>query len=490
MNRIEELDGVAERYDLVIVGAGPAGLAAATKASKLGLSTLLADENSGPGGQIYRAITVTPVQERDVLGTSYWQGLGLAKELETTSCDYAPRTIVWSGEPARDDTGQLIEPPGFEIGLSKDGKARLIQARRLILATGALERPFPIPGWTLPGVMTAGAAQIALKASGLVPQGRTVLAGSGPLLLLLADQLKRAGANIIAVLDTTPKGNLISALPLLPDFCRSSYAVYGAKLLAKSRLSLRVRQNVSDLKIDGHDRAEGISFRRNGQEQRIGCDQVLLHQGVIPNINMANALGCALQWDEQLHAWTPTVDGWFESTVPGIAIAGDGAGIAGAASAAVRGRIVAVAAAAALGRIDHKTRDRLAAPLKKAAMRLARGRRFIDTLYRPGPDLLRPKDPSTIICRCEEIRVGQIRDIVRDLHVQGPNQLKAYLRTGMGPCQGRMCGPSVIELIAEQRGVPVPEVGHLRLRMPVKPITLEEIASMPQSQAAKNAVMR
>jgi NADPH-dependent 2,4-dienoyl-CoA reductase/sulfur reductase-like enzyme len=490
MNRIEELDGVAERYDLVIVGAGPAGLTAATEASKLGLSTLLTDENSSPGGQIYRAITTTPLQQRNILGGSYWEGLHLAKELEATSCDYAPRTIVWSGEPAPDNAGGSIEPRCFEIGLSKDGKARLIQARRLIVATGALERPFPIPGWTLPGVMTAGAAQIALKASGLIPQGRTVLAGSGPLLLLLADQLKRAGTDIVAVLDTTPKGNFRAALPMLPDFIRSSYAYYGAKLFAKCRLSLPIRDNVCDLEINGDERVESISFKRNGQIQRIASDQVLLHHGVIPNINMANAFGCTLHWDEQLHAWTPTLDEWFESSVPEIAIAGDGAGIAGAASAAVRGRIVAVAAAAVLGRIDQATRDRIAAPMKKEASRLARGRRFIDILYRPGAEFLRPKDPSTIVCRCEEIRAGQIRDIVRDLNVQGPNQLKAYLRAGMGPCQGRMCGPSVIELIAEQRDVPVPEVGHLRLRMPVKPITLSEIASMPQSQAAKNAVMR
>jgi NADPH-dependent 2,4-dienoyl-CoA reductase/sulfur reductase-like enzyme len=323
-----------------------------------------------------------------------------------------------------------------------------------------------------------------------VPQGRTVLAGSGPLLLLLADQLRRAGTDIAAVLDTTPSGNFRAALPLLPNFLTSPYALYGLKLLGTARLSLPIRRNVSSLTIIGDRKVESVSFTRNGREETVNCDQVLLHQGVIPNINMPNALGCAQHWDDSIHAWVPTVDAWFSSSIPGIAIAGDGAGIAGAASAAVRGRIAAIASALMLGRLDTAACDKLAAPLLAEAARLSRGRRFIDRLYRPAEHLLRPSDPSTIICRCEEVRAGQIREVAQRLHVQGPNQLKAYLRTGMGPCQGRMCGPSVIELIAEQRNVPVAEVGYYRLRTPVKPITLAEIASMPQSEAAKNAVMR
>ncbi|MCK4206930.1 FAD-dependent oxidoreductase [Brucella pituitosa] len=490
MNRIENLDGVAELYDLVIVGAGPAGLAAAATASELGLTTLVADENLNLGGQIYRAIITSPVKQRDVLGPAYWEGLALAEEFQRATVDYTPETTVWSAEPARDDEGALIEPNHFEIGLSRNGTARLIQTKRIILATGALERPFPIPGWTLPGVMTAGSAQIALKASALVPQGRTIIAGSGPLLLLLADQLKRAGANIVAVLDTTPRCNFTAALPKLPEFLLSDYAFYGLKLLLKSRFSLPVRSNVTNLKITGNERVQAITFISKSREETIDCDQVLLHQGVIPNINMASALGCELVWNESIHGWSPVVDTRLNSSVDGIAIAGDGAGIAGAPSAAIRGKLAAVSAAKALGRIDAVTGDALSLPFQKRMRRLARGRSFIDRLFRPAQEILRPGDPSTIICRCEEVRVQQIRDVARDLNVQGPNQLKAYLRTGMGPCQGRQCGSSVIELIAEQRGVAVHEVGHLRLRMPIKPITLGEIASMPQSQAAKNAVMR
>ena len=147
---------IKNQYDLTIVGAGPAGLAAATSAARLGLDTVLLDEQPAPGGQIYRAITETPVGDRAVLGEDYWHGAELVEPFRQSGAQYVPGTTVWSLSRER------------EIGISVAGAARLIQARHVILATGALERPFPIPGWTLPGVMTCGAAQILLKSSGQI----------------------------------------------------------------------------------------------------------------------------------------------------------------------------------------------------------------------------------------------------------------------------------------------------------------------------------
>ncbi|WP_439499421.1 FAD-dependent oxidoreductase [Bosea sp. (in: a-proteobacteria)] len=483
---IRAIPDFAERYDLMIVGAGPAGLSAATTAAGLGLSVLVADENLTPGGQIYRSITTTPVTARDVLGEHYWHGLDLARAFEASSCSYAPRTTVWSAAPIDAEPAQA----GFEIGLSLGGAARMIEAGHVILATGALERPFPVPGWTLPGVMTAGAAQIALKSSGLVPEGRTVLAGCGPLLYLLATQLQAAGANLVAVLDTAPRGNWMAALPALPDFLASPYLASGLRLLATARRKLRWLGGVTELRIDGQDKAEAVIFTRNGRSESLDCDQVLLHQGVIPNINMANALGCAQDWDEAQHAFVPRVDDWFGSSVPGIAIAGDGAGIGGAESAAQRGVLAALAAAHQLGRIDAGERDRRASPVRAALGKLVRGRRFLDALYKPAPQFLAPRDPETIACRCEEVRAGQVRETTATLGVQGPNQLKSFLRCGMGPCQGRLCGPTIVELMAEARGVSPAEIGYYRLRPPVKPVTLGELAGLPRNDAAVKAVVR
>ena len=197
-------------YDVVIVGAGPAGLAAGALTAGAGLSTLLVDENPEPGGQIYRAITTTPVRRSDILGADYWHGAGLVR----------------SGHPQRRPDRHRrarLEPRPRPRGrhLAMAAVARLLQARRIILATGALERPFPIPGWTLPGVMTAGAAQTLLKSSGMLPDGQTVMAGMGPLLWLFAAQLLRAGGRIDAILDTTPRANYLNALRHAPGFALS-----------------------------------------------------------------------------------------------------------------------------------------------------------------------------------------------------------------------------------------------------------------------------
>src|SRR5205085_1403395 len=207
-----------DRYDVVVVGAGPAGLAAASICARSGFATALFDEQATVGGQIYRAITETRLRDRAVLGEDYWAGEKLAHEFLASGAQYVPRSTVWSLTPE------------CEVGVSVSGGSRLLQATHVILATGALERPFPIPGWTLPGVMTAGAAQAMLKSSNAVPDDRTVIAGTGPLLFLLASQLLKAGARIDAVLDTTPRENRSRALPHFLSFLLSPYFVKGVTL--------------------------------------------------------------------------------------------------------------------------------------------------------------------------------------------------------------------------------------------------------------------
>ncbi|SIR21207.1 NAD(P)/FAD-dependent oxidoreductase [Bosea sp. TND4EK4] len=484
MIAIDDISALSSHYDLVVVGAGPAGLSAAARAADLGLSVLLADENPAPGGQIYRAVTTTPVVQRDILGEDYWLGAGIAARFERSVASYAARCTVWALGP--DETS----PGAFELGLSLGSKARMISAAQVILATGAQERPFPIPGWTLPGVMTAGAAQIALKSAGIVPAGRTAIAGCGPLLYLLAGQLAAAGTEIVAVLDTTPRANWAKALAALPDFLRSPYLAKGLKLMAKARRSLRFVSGVTGLAAQGDRQLSGVRIVRGSTAETLACDTLLLHQGVIPSVNLASAAGCALDFDETQHAFVPRVDAWFASSVGGIAIAGDGAGIGGAESAALRGEIAAFDAARKLGRLSEAERDRQAAPFQAELTRRLRGRRFLDLLYKPAAQFLAPPADETIVCRCEEVTAGQVRDAASRLGVTGPNQMKAFLRCGMGPCQGRLCGPTVVELIAQTRGTTPAETGYYRLRPPVKPVTLAELAALPPTDEATKAVVR
>jgi NADPH-dependent 2,4-dienoyl-CoA reductase/sulfur reductase-like enzyme len=459
---------LASSYDLVVIGGGPAGLAAASLAARAGVSTVLFDENPGVGGQIYRGITSTPVKERRILGDDYWAGEALAQDAQASGALIVNGATVWSLDP------QLV------VGISIAGATRLISARRVIIATGSQERPFPIPGWTLPGVMTAGAAQTLLKAQGLLPGGRTVIAGTGPLLWLLAAQILRAGGRIEAMLDTTPRANWLRAAAHLPDFLLSPYAAKGFALLREVGTKVPVFK-VSRVEAVGEGKLREVVFDGG----RLAADLLLLHQGVVPNTNMAMAAGVAHAWNDRQLCFQPVLDEDFASSVPGIAVAGDGAGIAGGTAAAERGRLAAIAAVRAL-----KPEARLPNPqnVRQSLQREEMGRAFLDWLNRPAERFRQPEG-DTLVCRCEEVTARQVRDTA-DLGCEGPNQMKAFLRCGMGPCQGRLCGLTVTELIAAQRKSTPAEVGYYRLRPPVKPITLAELASLPISDAERKAVER
>jgi NADPH-dependent 2,4-dienoyl-CoA reductase/sulfur reductase-like enzyme len=484
MRTIRDCGELAPAYDIVVIGAGPAGMAAAASGAALGLTALLVDENAAPGGQIYRAITTMTLRARELLGADFSRGSALVEELERSDAHYAPVTTAWHVGPT--EGGQ-----GMQVGVALRGEVRMLDARRLILATGALERPFPIPGWTLPGVMTAGSAQIALKSASLVPGGRTVVAGCGPLLYLLAAQLQAVGSEQIVLLETTPAANRGRALPELADFLRSPYLLKGLKLLASARRGLRIIGGVTELRAEGGERLECVSFRRGDGSavERLPADLLLLHQGVVPNINFSNAIGCRHDWDDAQLAFIPRLDDWMRSTVGHVSIAGDGAGIAGAECAPLRGRLAALGAALDLGRIGSEKCDDLAAPVRAALARMSRGRRFLDRLYRPARQFRVPTDADTIVCRCEEVPAGRLREALA-LGTPGPNQLKTFLRCGMGPCQGRLCGLTVTEMIGEARRVSPDVVGYYRLRTPIKPISVAELATLPHTEGALRAVDR
>jgi NADPH-dependent 2,4-dienoyl-CoA reductase/sulfur reductase-like enzyme len=463
-----EAGDLAPSYDLVVIGGGPAGLAAASLAARAGVSTVLLDENPGVGGQIYRGITSTPITNRGVLGEEYWAGAALAAEAKASGALIVTGATVWSLDPS------------LQVGVAIAGRARLVQAKRVIVATGSLERPFPISGWTLAGVMTAGAAQTALKAQGLVPKGRTVIAGAGPLLWLLAAQLLRAGAKIDAILDTAPRLNWLRAVLHLPDFALSPYWSKGLALLREVKAKVPVIR-VSSLEALGSDQLREVAF----DGRRLPADLLLLHQGVVPNVNLAMAAGIEHRWNERQLCFEPVLDADFGSSVPDIAVAGDGAGIAGGTAAAERGRIAAIAAVRAL-RPEVAVADTQA--IRQKLQREEMGRAFLDRLYRPA-DALRQPVGETLACRCEEVTAKQVRDMAR-IGCEGPNQMKAFLRCGMGPCQGRLCGLTITELIAAERGTTPGDVGYYRLRPPVKPITLAELASLPIAEAERKAVER
>jgi NADPH-dependent 2,4-dienoyl-CoA reductase/sulfur reductase-like enzyme len=470
-------------YDVAVVGAGPAGLVAATTTVSLGLATIVFDESPSPGGQIYRAVTTTTVRRPELLGGDYWHGASLVRLFRASGAEYLPATTVWAAARRAEgfDLGVSGGRPGTRIG-------GLFAARALLVASGAIERPLPFPGWTLPGVLTAGAVQTLLKSSALVPAGRVVLAGSGPLLWQVAWQLTNAGVAIDRVLETIPRGRLAEAMRHAPGFMFSTYLARGLELMRTVRRRTSVIEHVAGLEARGDARVQRVRYEVDGEWTEIPADLLVLSHGVVPNVHLPAALGCELEWNADQSALQPVADAWGGTSAESVFVAGDVAGIAGAQAAEARGRLAALAIANALGRIDAARRDALGAPAQQALATALRGRRFLDVLYRPAPAFLRPHG-ATLACRCEEVAAHTMREAVRDgaatLHA-----LKAATRCGMGPCQGRLCLGTATEIVADELGVDPATLAPPSIRFPLRPVTLAEFAAWPARADAEAFVAR
>ncbi|MBV8090043.1 MAG: (2Fe-2S)-binding protein, partial [Alphaproteobacteria bacterium] len=410
--------------ELAIIGASPAGLAAAVLAAELGLDAALVDEQGMPGGQFYRSIDrAEPTRPLGRDNLAYRQ---LAEAFKGSCVSYRPGAALWHV----DADGTLF--------LESGGRAETLKALRVLLATGAMERPVPIPGWTLPGVMTVGAAQILLKTADLVPEGRVVLAGQGPLLYLAAAQLVRAGAPPTALFDTAPAENYLNAVRDVASLWRGrSLLVEGLRLItALKRAGVPIRRGIRGLRAIGRRRIERVVWN----DGELAADHLLLHEGFIPNVQIGLALQLRHEWDGEQLCWRPSLDVWGQTSLPNIAIAGDAGGIAGAEAAAMSGQLAVLDAALWLGHMSQDARDRRARAIREALVGERGKRRFLDRLYRPTPEVIVPADDEVTACRCEDISLGQIRRAAR-LGAVGLHQVKSFTRCGMGPCQGRICGP-------------------------------------------------
>lgn len=457
-------------YEVIVIGAGPAGMAAAKQAAALGLDVAVLDEQDVPGGQIYREVEAAAGRTSggaQALGPDYAHGAALVEAFRTaTGVDYRPGTSVWEVDARA------------RVACTDAAGTHMLQARHIISATGALERPVPVPGWTLPGVMGAAGAQVLLKTAGLVPEGPVVLAGSGPLLLLIASDLVKAGAQVAALVQTTRRSDYLAAAPHLPRALRGwSQLKRGLAMRSGVRAAgVAVYEGATGLGVLGSDAAEGLAFTAGGRQHQVPATAVLLHDGVVPDTQLTRQVGCEHRWERLQRYWAPVLDAWGRTSVDFLTVAGDSGGVNGARAAEVQGSLAALNVATLLGRLPALERDTQAAPLRRElAVHLA-PRPMLDRLFRPRiaqggiPD-------DVVVCRCEEVTARDIRRAVADGGL-GPNQVKAYTRAGMGPCQGRFCGLTVAELVAAELGTTAEAVGTYRIRPPLKPVTLAQLAAL------------
>lgn len=436
---------------IVIVGAGPAGISAARTLLDHGITPCLVDESLRGGGQIYRR---QPANFQRSAKQLYGFEAGKAEAVHRTLdelaplVDYRPQTLVWNAEDGR-------------LDMLSNGHAMSVEYAQLIVATGATDRILPVQGWTLPGVYSLGAAQIALKYQGCAIGERVALCGSGPLLYLVAYQYAKAGAKVVAVLDSAPFSAQCRALPALlgQPLTLLKGLYYRAWLTAHG---IPVHQGVSLTQIDGEQRVSSIRWGN----QKLDCDAVAFAHALRSETQLADLLGCEFEWNALNRAWLPQRDSAGRSSVNGVYLAGDGAGIMGADAAQMAGERAALALLEDAGiAVD----PRRAAVLEQQLAGIQRFRHGLETAF-PFPAQWAAQAPDNLIlCRCEEISVGDVRAVVDEGHWE-INRVKAHCRVGMGRCQGRMCGLAAAEIVAERSGRGIENVGRLRGQAPIKPL--------------------
>lgn len=456
----------ARRYDtdIAIVGAGPAGLAAATAARGAGARVLVVDAFPEPGGQYY-------MQPPKIAGDDPPQAI------EGRSAIAAARA---AGAEFLTGAEIFAAYPGFRLyGTDGDG-AFAIDCRSVIAACGAHDRTMAFPGWTLPGVMTPGGGQRLAKLQGLLPGKRIILAGSGPFLWAVADSLLRKGAQIAALVEAQrPSLALAVHLARHPERWREAW-----------RLHKKVRDSAAEIvyghlivEARGRERVAAVTIadRRGGARREIGnIDSLLVGYGFQPAIELTSLLGCAHRFDDALGGWHAAADpATGLTTVPGVYATGEVLGVAGARPATLSGRLAGLASAAALGCAV----DPLAQEL--AWRRLKRARRFghgLGRLFAPPPELAALPAGDTIVCRCEDITAGAIRAACA-AGAASTHNAKLWTRAAMGRCQGRICRMTVTRLIAQATGRTVAEIGCNRPRVPMRPVAIDAVlAAMAESQ--------
>jgi thioredoxin reductase/bacterioferritin-associated ferredoxin len=471
---------MTEQVEVAVVGAGPGGLSAALAAAQAGAQVTLVDSYRRPGGQYFKQAAPEFRVHKPL--PHQRQGQVLWQKVTKAGVRLLSETVVWGAFE------------GNTLALHGDQAPAYLQAQAVILATGAYDRPVAFPGWTLPGVMTAGAAQTLLKDQRIVPGQRVLLAGTGPLQFVLAAELVRAGAEVVAVLEGTRlfRDGWRQASALWGQWQRLGEGLFSWLTIVRQRVPFRTGWGI--LAAHGTGQVEQATIARlderwrpiPGSEKTLACDTLLLGYGFVPFNTLSRLLGAKQAWRPELGGEVPQRDSHMQTSVPGVYAVGDGAGIGGAPLALVEGQIAGIAAAAQAG---HRAAE-AEKTIQRLAPALARERRFqamYAALFTPGPGLYELSQDDTILCRCEEITQAEVRRALA-LGADSTNEVKLVTRCGMGDCQGRMCSHLIANLVARETGRSVSEVGLLPPRPPIFPVPILALGQPVATGAAGSFV--
>ena len=463
--------------DVAIVGGGPAGLAAAERTLVAGLSTCVIDEQQRPGGQILRQPPAGFSVPGWLAGKPYRHGKAL---LSRVSGDarlqwLGGRSVLGIAPDPAAEQGFVLTLSGAVIG------GEQVRARRVLIAAGCYDMPVALPGWTLPGVMSAGAVQTLIKAQQVLPGERIVLFGTHPLMIVLAQQIVAAGGKVAAVCFAQPFADMARiAIGHMPRAMWTPGPLLAAAggMASLRRAGIAIRYGTQAVRCDGTDAVERLVVRDAQGEHSIPCDLAAMCYGFLTQSDLVRQAGAEVRWSVPAGGWEALHDEGMRSTVLGLYVAGETTGVAGSDAAIAEGAIAGLAIAEDAGALSaNKAAAALRAP--RAERRAMQG--FIDLLRAvadPRPWLPQTA-PDTLLCRCEDIAVGSVDQAIADAAVVGrsfgASAIKLRCRAGMGLCQGRTCEHAIIRRIALARGCEEGDIAGFRPRFPARAVSVAEL---------------
>ncbi|MBI5712260.1 MAG: FAD-dependent oxidoreductase [Chloroflexi bacterium] len=455
---------MTDSVEIAIIGAGPAGVAAAVAAAEAGAQVMLIEEQPRAGGQYYKQLSpaLLPKHLPPSLADTTQHGRELLAKLKHPNINLRCQTLVWHITPER--VLELYAPSG----------GSRLQAKKVIVASGAYERVVPFENWTLPGVVTVGAAQLMLKGQGVALGENILIAGAGPLLQLAAAQLIEAGARVAAIVELQSRSEyLLNASKLFGQWKKIGQGVANQKRIAQAGVPIKFGYAVK--RVIGTTQVEAAVIARvdssgkplANSEEEIAVDTVCLNFGFVPATELTRLAGCDQHYDENFGSWATVTNQELETTVRGIFAVGEVRGIGGVETSLLEGRIAGNATAQQLGYAPkHNGSD-----LQKEWLAQRAQAESLGAMFAVKSGLFAAIDDDVIVCRCEEVTAGAIRAAAR-AGATKLNSLKTWNRCGMGRCQGRTCGPIIAQIIAAEENVSVESVGMFTARPPIKPVPL------------------